>query len=108
MLDFINANLVNFSSSYEIYYSAIIAYITYAIMYFLNIWDDDDTIVACFICLTIHLTSHIWFLTVVTSEHGYFILTPIIYAILFYGVTIAIRPYVISFINLFNKRYRSN
>ena len=105
MLDFINANLVNFSTSYEIYYSAIIAYITYAIMYFLNIWKDEECVITCFF---IHSISHVWFLTKITTDNNYFILTPFIYAILFYVITIAIRPYVISFIKLFNKRYRSN
>ena len=105
MLDFINANLVNFFASYEIHYLAIIAYITYAIMYFLNIWKDEESVITCFF---IHLIFHVWFLTEITIDNNYFILTPFIYAILFYVTTIAIHPYVISFIKVFNKRYRSN
>lgn len=104
MLDFININIVNFFSNYNIYYSAIIAYITYTIMYLSNIWEDDDSVVAC---LVIHLISHIWFLTKITTDNDYFILTPFIYVILFYVITICIRPYVLSFARQYNERWKN-
>ena len=97
MFDFINTHLVHFFSNYNIYYSAIIAYATYAIIYFTNIseTEPDFTITLGLI----HVFSHLWFLTCITKDNNYIALTPIIYAILFYIITIFSHSHIISFFN---------